>query len=159
MKRHFLHICAVLAALLALTSCKDRLEIYFTDYYVAIKSESGLAVSTVMSFSDNFVVQYPVTLVSPKRTDDLVVTLELVPGDGLQPGVDYTAPSRLTVTFGPDEYKKYFRINYLKHDVDPSKDNTLTIRLVSASDPSLIMGYPGPSKKFSTHVVTKINDD
>ena len=40
-----------------------------------------------------------------------------------------------------------------------SKDNTLTIRLKSCSDPSIILGYPGPSKKFSQHVVTKINDD
>ena len=87
------------------------------------------------------------------------MTLELIPGDGLKPGVDYTEPTKLTVTFSPDEYRKYFRINYLKHDVDPEKDNTLTIRIASTSDPSIILGYPGPSRKYSSHVVTKINDD
>ena len=159
MRKNVLTLCAALAALLSLSSCKDRLDIYFTDYFVAIKSEAGAGVSSVMSFSDNFVVQYPVTLVSPRRTEDLVVTLELIPGDGLKPGVDYTEPTKLTVTFSPDEYRKYFRINYLKHDVDPEKDNTLTIRIASTSDPSIILGYPGPSRKYSSHVVTKINDD
>lgn len=157
--RRIFRLIALVAALSAAVSCKDHLEIYFTDYYVCIKSEGGSAVSTVMSFSNNFVVQYPVTLVSTPRTEDLVVTLEVVPGAGLTPGVDYTEPTKMTITFEPDEYKKYFRINYLKRTVDPTQDNTLTIRIISTSDPSITIGYPGPSHKFSSHVVTKINDD
>ena len=55
-------------------------------------------------------------------------------------------------------YGKYIRINYLKHVLDESKDNTLVIKLVSTSDPSIRIGYPGPSNRFSSHTVTKIND-
>ncbi len=46
----------------------------------------------------------------------------------------------------------------MRHTVDPSKDNTLTIRLLSTNDPEVSVGYPGPSKKYSTHTVTKVND-
>ena len=37
------------------------------------------------------------------------------------------------------------------------KDNTLVIRLTSTSDPAVGIGYPGPSKKFSSHTITIVN--
>jgi hypothetical protein len=159
MKRIIFTIVAAISATALLSGCSDRpWDFVFKDFFVAVKSEAGAEASQVLSTSDNFVVQYPVNLVSSERSEDLVVTFEVVPGNGLKEGVDYSLPAKKTLTFTPHEYLKYIRINYLKHVLDESKDNTLVIKLVSTSDPSIRIGYPGPSNRFSSHTVTKIND-
>ena len=87
---------------------------------------------------------------------------EVIAGDGLKEGTDFKIQSshRSPLTFDPGSYSRPIRVIWYKSSAfDPSKDNTLTIRLTGCSDPSIILGYPGPSKKFSQHVVTKINDD
>ena len=159
MKYRLLSIIVIAASLLLnLAGCSDRpSDFVFRDYFVSISSESGDVSSSVLSSSDNLVLQYPVRLVSQEREEDLTVEFEVIPGDGVQEGVDYVLPARKSVTFSNKEYLKYIRINYLKHKLDEGKDNTLVIRLTSTSDPSVGIGYPGPSKRFSSHTVTKVN--
>ena len=161
MKQHILlSIASAAAVLLGLSGCSDRpSDFVFRDYFVSITSESGAASSSVLSTADNLVLQYPVRLVSQEREEDLTITFEVVPGDGLQEGVDYVVPAKRSVTFSNKEYLKYIRINYLKHRVTEGKDNTLVIRLTSSSDPDVSIGYPGPSKRYSYHTVTFVNDD
>ena len=103
-------------------------------------------------------MSYFVELHAETRQSDVVVTYEVVPGDGLKEGVDYILNESKTVTFPKNVYRMPLRIQYMRHTVDPSKDNTLTIRLLSTNDPEVSVGYPGPSKKYSTHTVTKVND-
>ncbi len=154
-----LSITAAAAAIFSLAGCSDRpSDFVFRDYFVSVSSESGEAASTVLSTADNLVLQYPVRLVSQEREEDLEVTFEVVPGDGVKEGVDYSLPAKRTLTFSNKEYQKFIRINFLRHQVDESKDNTLTIRLTATSDPGVSIGYPGPSKKFSTHVITIVNN-
>ena len=49
------------------------------------------------------------------------------------------------------------RIRWMEHTVDPTKDNTLTIRLVSNSQ-NFTMGYPGPDESQRQLVITKENE-
>ena len=154
MKRVFSYLI-IIAGILC--SCTDRIQ-FETPHFVSIQSESGMGSSTVISTADNLVLQYPVRLVSTTRPKDLVVEFDVTTGDGVSEGVNFTLPAKRSVTFSKGEYIKYIRINYKNHLVDETKDNTLVITLTSASDPDVILGYPGPSKKFSSHTVTFVND-
>jgi len=148
----------MISSMLLLCSCEDRLNIVFEDYYVCIKDETDSAVSTVKSSVDNYVATYYVGLVSPILDSPLTVNYEIIVGDGLKEHVDYELQSdKKYVTIARGIWKMPIRIKYLKHTVDETKDNTITIRLTGCSDESINVGYPGPSAKFSTHVVTKIN--
>ena len=157
MKKLVIRLCLLAACLLA-TSCQDQLNIMFKDFFVCIKDAGGFDKSTVPSFSNEFWVSYFVELHAETRQSEVVVTYEVVPGDGLKEGVDYILNESKTVTFPKNVYRMPLRIQYMRHTVDPSKDNTLTIRLLSTNDPEVGVGYPGPSKKYSTHTVTKVND-
>lgn len=149
---------AIIPALVLLCSCEDRLNIIFEDYYVCIKDETESAASTVKSSVDNYVATYYITLVSPILESPLTVYYDVVVGSGLKEHVDYELQSdKNYVTIARGIWKMPVRIKYLKNPVDETKENTITIRLKGCSDDSINIGYPGPSAKFSTHVVTKIN--
>ena len=142
-----------------MAACSDRPDdLLFTDFFVSIQDENGAQTSRVWSSSNNFVVTYYFSLVSEELKEPLTVNFDLQVGDGLKEGKDFTLQTQSrTITFDPGVYKKPFRINYLSNPVDDSKDNTIKIVITSASDPSITIGYPGPSAKFSTHTITKHN--
>lgn len=147
-------LCACLSAV----SCSDRTDITFKDFFVCIKDESGGATSVVNSQSDQFVATYYISLVSTERDTPLTVDYDITVGNGLREGVDFVLQSESrSVTFQPGVYSRPVRINFLRRTVDPTRDNTLTLTLTGTSDPSLLLGYPGPSHYYSRHVVTKVN--
>lgn len=149
---------AFVAFLGALTSCDDRPDRMFRDFFVSIADETGAQTSRILSSSNNLVITYYFSLVSEARSEPLTVNFDVEVGDGLKEGKDFTFQSQArSFTFEPGVYKKPFRINYLSNPVDETKDNTIKIVITSTSDPSIIIGYPGPSAKFSTHVITKYN--
>ena len=131
MRRTLITLCSLFLAVLTLTSCEDQLNIMFKDFYVCIKDSNNTDKSTVLSTSNEFWVSYLVYLISEKRDGDLTVEYEVIPGDGLKEGVDYKLTADRTVTFPKNVYKMPLRIQYLRHEVDPSKDNT-TLRSSSA---------------------------
>ena len=150
---------ALAALLCVLSSCSDRpKDLLFQDFFVSVADETGSQSSRILSTANNLVVSYYFSLVSEARKEPLTVHFDLVVGDGLEEGKDFSLQTQArSVTFEPGVYRKPFRINYLKNPVDPSKDNTIRIIITSVSDPSLTIGYPGPSAKFSQHIITKYN--
>ena len=152
-------IIAIIAFALLLADCSDRPEdLLFTDYFVSIQDENGSESSRVLATSNNLVKTYYLKLVCVARTEPLTVYFDIEIGDGLTKGVDFTLQRDVTsIDFEPGVYQKPFRINYLGRAVDPSKDNTIKIRLTSTSDPSVRVGCPGPKSKFSVHTIEKYN--
>lgn len=150
---------ACVALLCALNSCSDRPDdLLFKDFFVYVVDENGLATSQILSTSDNLVITYYFNLVSETISEPLTVNFDLVVGDGLQQGVDFNLQNDVrSITFEPGIYKKPFRMNFKKHQLDPAKDNTIKIVITSTSDPNITIGYPGPSAKFSSHTITKRN--
>lgn len=149
-------ILTILAAL-TVCSCKDNLHIVFSDYFVCIKDENGGASSYVSSDTEG-VYTYYVNLISPTRSEKLVVDYEIISGDGLEKGADYVTVSESSqVVFAPGINRIPVRIDFMKKKVDENKDNTITIRLKSTSDNSVRIGYPGPDAKFSEYKITKVN--
>lgn len=157
-KSNNIKILLALSALLALTACSDRPDRVFRDFFVSVADETGSQTSRVLSTANNLVVTYYFNLVSEELEEPLTVYFDVVIGDGLQENVDFEfQTANRSVTFNPGIYQRPFRINYLKHEVDPSKDNTIKIVIKETSDPNITIGYPGPNHKFSTHEITIYN--
>lgn len=151
-------LLSAVLVLMLVQSCSDRLHTIFTDYYVSIKNEDGAASSVVDASQDNLLVTYYIYLVAPILDEDVVVNYSVEPGDGLKEGVDYKLTSASgKVTISPGITRMPVRVTFLRHEVDPQKDNTLTLKLTSCSNPSIRIGYPGPDALFSSHIVTKRN--
>ena len=69
-------------------------------------------------------------------------------------GTDYkVATAGGKITFLPGVYDQVIKIDWLPHDIDASKDNTVTISLVSAE--GVTLGYPGPDKLMKDLVLRK----
>lgn len=152
-------ISALIFLAFVLASCSDRPDdLLFKRFFVSVADETGAQTSRILSSSNNLVMTYYFSLVSEELKEPLTVNFDLQVGDGLKEGTDFTLQTQArSATFEPGVYKKPFRINYLSNPVDASKDNTIKIIITSTSDPSIIIGYPGPSAKYSTHTITKYN--
>ena len=53
----------------------------------------------------------------------------------------------------PGIYEQTIKIDWLPHDIDETKDNTVTISLLSAE--GVTLGYPGPDRLMKDLVIRK----
>ena len=138
-------------------SCGDDGPEVFDQPFVRIATESG-ASSTVVMSDVKAVNTYTVYLSSRALTDNLEVSYEIVVGDGLQSGVDYQiVTTENPLVFLPGIYTMPIRIRWMEHAVDPTKDNTVTIRLTDTSK-GFTIGFPGPDHLQSQLVIEKRNN-
>ncbi len=130
---------------LSLSACQINGMIEFTSYYIAFapSSESYTEVNEAGTLAG----QYPIHFCTSKRSDAVTVRVEVIPGDGLQEGVDYRVVTDPKVKFAPGVYDKIFIVEWLPHTLDSAKDNSLTLRLTDCSDPGVVLGMPGDEKK------------
>lgn len=150
-------IIFLLTILLTLAACGKDESVTFTEPFIRVSTETG-ASSTVVRSNVKNINTYYIYLSSQPLSANLEVNYEVIVGDGLQAGVDFELvnPSN-QITFLPGIYAMPIRIRWMEHTVDPTKDNTLTIRLVSNSM-NLTMGYPGPDAVQRQLVITKENE-
>ena len=148
-----LKIVALSLLSLALTSCHLNDFKEFSDYYIAF--DPGSSSSTVINEAGSVVGQYMIHFCTVKRDDVVSVEVEVDAGDGLTEGIDYKVVSASPVKFVPGVYDKAFIIEWLPHDLDQAKDNSLTLRLKNCSDDGIILGMPGPSKRNVSIKITK----
>ena len=138
------------------SSCDKDETVYMTDSYVWLKSETGLSHIIVKSDVKN-INTYNIVLSAAQQTENLTVNYEITVGDGLQPGVDFNlVTAGNAVTFLPGIFDMPIRIQWLPHRVDPSKDNTVTIRITGNSK-NYGVGMPGPDHLNSTLTIEKQN--
>lgn len=150
-------VCCAFVATAVLTACGDDGPEVFDQPFVRISTESG-ASSTVVMSDVKAVNTYTVYLSSRAQTDNLEVNYEITVGDGLQSGVDYQiVTTENPLVFLPGIYTMPIRIRWLEHRVDPTKDNTVTIRLTGNSK-GFTIGYPGPDHLQSQLVIEKRNN-
>jgi len=131
----------------------------FTGYdtpFISISTSTGASSTVVLSNVKN-INEYTVKVSSRLLTEQLTVNYEVIVGDGLQEGVDYKLlTTGNTLTFEPGVYDMPIRIQWLAHEVDSSKDNTLTIRLTGNSM-GMNLGLPGPDGSQKEVVIEKQN--
>jgi hypothetical protein len=140
---------------LFLLSCGlEEHEPYNTPFIHIMKDEVS---TTVVTSNSNFVATYNVYLSSAPLTRNLDVTYEIKVGNGLVAGRDYEMVTNGNMlTFMPGIYDMPIRVRWLPNKVDPVKDNTMKIILVSNSM-NITMGMPGPDQLQKEFTITKTN--
>ena len=140
-----------LLAALALTGACNKIAT-FDGAFVAFDTAKSSVVS--IDAEGEFTGSYTVHYTGPKPSAPIVVTFAVTCGDGLSEGIDYkVATVGGKITFMPGIYEQVIKIDWLPHDIDETKDNTVTISLLSADRVSL--GYPGPDRLMKDLVIRK----
>ena len=140
----------------ALCSCTDRIR-FEAPYFVCFMPEESS--STIINAQGTVTGTYKVHLSTVKPDNTIVVKWDVFPGNGMKEGVDYSIESASkSLQFYSGVYDREIKIKWLKHDIDPAKDNTVTISLTECSQPDILLGMPGPSKKNKDIVITKYSD-
>ena len=141
----------------SLYSCDQEESVYFDEPFVRICTSTGEARTVVLSNVRN-TNTYSVYLSSRPITDSLEVSYEVIVGDGLTEDVDYKVVTTANpLVFLPGINDMPIRIRWLKNPVDPTKDNTVTIRLTGNSK-GYNLGFPGPDHVQSEVVIEKRNN-
>jgi hypothetical protein len=149
--------CCAFVATAALIACGDDGPEAFDQPFVRIAAPNG-ASSQVVLTNARVVNAYTVYLSSRPVTDSLEVNYEIIVGDGLQEDVDYkVVTTQNPLIFLPGIYDAPIRIRWLKHEVDPTKDNTVTIRLTGNSK-GYTLGFPGPDHLQTQVTIEKRNE-
>lgn len=146
------HILPWLAALALLCGCEKHTETFFDTPFVRIEDANGQFSMVVDHTLDNLLTEIRVVVSASKNyfSEPITVEYETVVGDGIREGVDFRIQSshRSPLTFSPGTYSLPIRVIWYKSaSYDPSKDNTLTLRLTSSSLPDMLLGVPGPDGK------------
>lgn len=124
----------------------------FDEAFVAFDTAKSSVVS--INAAGEFTGSYTLHYTGPKPSAPIVVNFVVTCGNGLAEGVDYkVATAGGKITFMPGIYEQVIKIDWLLHEIDESKDNTVTISLVSAD--GVTLGYPGPDKLMKDLVIRK----
>lgn len=124
----------------------------FDEAFVAFDTAKSSVVS--INATGEFTGSYTLHYTGPKPSAPIVVNFVVTCGNGLAEGVDYkVATAGGKITFMPGIYEQVIKIDWLPHEIDESKDNTVTISLVSAD--GVTLGYPGPDKLMEDLVIRK----
>ena len=124
----------------------------FDEAFVAFDTakSSVVSINAIGEFTGSYTLHYT----GPKPSAPIVVNFVVTCGNGLAEGVDYkVATAGGKITFMPGIYEQVIKIDWLPHEIDESKDNTVTISLVSAD--GVTLGYPGPDKLMKDLVIKK----
>ena len=123
----------------------------FDEAFVAFDTASSVvSINATGEFTGSYTLHYT----GPKPSAPIVVNFVVTCGNGLAEGVDYkVATAGGKITFMPGIYEQVIKIDWLPHEIDESKDNTVTISLVSAD--GVTLGYPGPDKLMKDLVIRK----
>ena len=140
-----------LLAALALTGACNKIST-FDGAFVAFDTAKSSVVS--IDAEGEFTGSYTVHYTGPKPSAPIVVSFAVTCGDGLSEGIDYkVATVGGKITFMPGIYEQVIKIDWLPHDIDETKDNTVTISLLSAE--GITLGYPGPDRLMKDLVIRK----
>lgn len=152
--KHIRISCIAFFAIL-FASCGKEEHAPFDQPFVHIMSNN--ASSETVSYLANATRTYNIYLSSKPLTSDLEVRFEITSGNGLTEGLDYEVltPGN-SILFLPGIYDMPIRIRWIANpDLDPTKDNTLTIDLVSTNQ-NIILGLPGPDQLQKRFTITKV---
>lgn len=142
-----------LLAALALTGACNKIAT-FDGAFVAFDTAKSSVVS--IDAEGEFTGSYTVHYTGPKPSAPIVVSFAVTCGDGLSEGIDYkVATVGGKITFMPGIYDQVIKIDWLPHDIDETKDNTVTISLLSAE--GVTLGYLGPDRLMKDLVIRKYN--
>lgn len=152
-------ITIILAAATALlfSSCEKDKPYDHPFVYIIQADDAAYAATSTVSSQATVVRTYNICLSSKELSENLIVDYSFNVGDGLKAGIDF---ERVTtgnqIVFVPGVYSMPIRIRWLPNEIDPLKDNTITIRIENTSV-GFTVGFPGPDQLSRQHTIRKIN--
>ena len=152
-------ITIILAAATALlfSSCEKDKPYDHPFVYIIQADDAAYAATSTVSSQATVVRTYNISLSSKELSENLIVDYSFNVGDGLKAGIDF---ERVTtgnqIVFVPGVYSMPIRIRWLPNEIDPLKDNTITIRIENTSL-GFTVGFPGPDQLSRQHTIRKIN--
>ena len=152
-------ITIILAAVTALlfSSCEKDKPYDHPFVYIIQADDAAYAATSTVSSQATVVRTYNICLSSKELSENLIVDYSFNVGDGLKAGIDF---ERVTtgnqIVFVPGVYSMPIRIRWLPNEIDPLKDNTITIRIENTSL-GFTVGFPGPDQLSRQHTIRKIN--
>jgi hypothetical protein len=154
-KNKYLNIICSIFVLLMAGGCAEE-DKPFDSPFIYLTDKFG-GTSATMDSGAKYTSTYYMRLSSKTLTDELIVNYDLVVGEGLVKGLDYTIVDSTAspLKFKSGVYEKVIQVNWLPHAVISSKDNSLTISLTSTNQPEINLGRPGPGKLGSIYKITK----
>ena len=152
-------ITIILAAATALlfSSCEKDKPYDHPFVYIIQADNAAYAATSTVSSQATVVRTYNICLSPKELSENLIVDYSFNVGDGLKAGIDF---ERVTtgnqIVFVPGVYSMPIRIRWLPNEIDPLKDNTITIRIENTSL-GFTVGFPGPDQLSRQHTIRKIN--
>lgn len=152
MIKNIKYLFCILPVLLLWASCSKDNE-PFDHPFFHINFENRSAVEVLKNRRDT--VEYKVYLSAKLQFEPVELRYEIVTGDGLQEGRDFELLTKgNTMNFSPGIFERPIRIAWKQADLDTTKNNTLTVRLLSNSK-NYTIGMPGPDGLQRELVFTK----
>lgn len=154
MKHHKIYLFALLMlpALLFNASCKKEITPYNTPFFHIMVDNKG-SVEVLSNRKD--AVNYNVYLSAELQFEPVEVKYEVVVGNGLTEGKDFELVTKgNTLNFPAGIFERPITIQWKESVLDPAKNNTITIRLLSNSK-NYNLGLPGPDHLQKELIITK----
>ncbi|MBD1428876.1 hypothetical protein [Sphingobacterium litopenaei] len=153
MKRIINIICLSVLSLF-ITSCNKELITPYDNpfFYIHLNQASSVNIQSTR----NETVDYNVYFSTKMQYDPITLKYDVIVGNGLQEGVDFELVSTTKeLVFKPGYFEMPISIRWKSNPIDPAKDNTVTIKLIS-NDKNITIGLPGPDKNQSEFKIVKI---
>ncbi|WP_082434882.1 hypothetical protein [Pedobacter sp. Hv1] len=145
-------LSTIIASLTFLSSCKKEVEPYNHPFF-HIMVDNKAAVDVLSNRKD--VVNYNVYLSAELQFEPIDVNYEVIVGDGLKEGRDFDLITKSNkLTFPQGIFERPITIQWKEAALDPTKNNTIIIRLISNSK-NYTLGLPGPDQLQKQLVITK----
>lgn len=143
----------IFAAVLFIASCaKDEVKPYNNPFFHIMVDNKG-EIDVLANRKDT--ANYNVYLSAQLQFEPIDVQYDIQVGDGLKEGRDFELITKgNTLTFPQGIFQRPVRIAWKESPLDPAKNNTLIIRLLSNSK-HFTMGLPGPDQLQKQLVITK----
>jgi len=145
----------ILSLFIALNiSCNKELHTPYDHpfFYIHLNQASTMNVQATR----NETIDYKVYFSTKIQYDVITLKYDVIVGNGLQEGVDFElVSSTKELVFKPGYFEMPISIRWKNNPIDPAKDNTVTIKLIS-NDKNITIGLPGPDKNQSEFKIVKI---
>ncbi len=153
-------IIVIISAALLLAACNgyNSLPLFEDSYVYFNTAKSGF---TNINELGKSTTSYYINYVGPMEEGESIdVQFSVSAGDGLAEGVDYQmVTTENTLSFSPGVYSLGIHIRWLAHEIDPDRDNTVTLRIEGCSKEGVILGLPGPAAKDRSVTITKFKNE
>lgn len=154
MKNRIIYLATLfsISILMLLSSCKKEATPFNHPFFHIMVDNKG-EVEVLSNRKD--MVNYNVYLSAELQFDPIDVQYEVKVGNGLQEGRDFELITKGNkLTFPQGIFERPITIQWKEATLDPTKDNTITIKLISNSK-NYTMGLPGPDQLQRQLVITK----